>query len=151
MKSNTDFYGRYNLTSVITWITLFQYFDEANKKNYRLLQLWPHKLYLLSDVSELAAEFSVFESMITDIRHGFCELSLGGKNVFDFIKLYLSTDLNATRISESKQLRCLLGQYQIIMWWDDIEDIRLIIDRSYAQSLRNYLVHLMQRHEWKKI
>jgi hypothetical protein len=44
--------------------------------------------------------------------------------------------------------RCLLDQYPLVLWWDDIggiSDIRLLIERSYAQPFSDYLAQLMTR------
>jgi len=114
----------------------------------RLLQLWPHKAYLLSDHQTLPLVAVPFESNLTDISHGFCELNLTGESALAFIELYVSVNMNSARLRESRQIRCRFGQYSILLWWDDVDDIRILVDRSYAQSFKNYLVHLMQRHEW---
>ena len=114
----------------------------------RLLQLWPHKSYLLSDNPTLPLTITSFESIMTDISHGFCELSLGGERAFDFIKLYVTVNLNSENYRDSRHLRCCLGQYSILLWWDDSKEIHILVDRSYAQSFRDFLNHLMQHHDW---
>jgi len=117
----------------------------------RLLQLWPHKAYLLSDLPKLTSTIATFETMLTDISFGFCELSLSGDLVFDFVKPYVSVDLSSTNLRESRNLRCRFGQYSILLWWDDPAELRILVDRSYAQSFRSYLEHLMQRHDWNSL
>ena len=115
---------------------------------WRLLQLWPHKAYLMSEIPNLPENILEFKSILTDISHGFCELSIRGKNAFNFVSPYLSTNLYSSEISKTRHLRCRFGQYSILLWWDDVDDLRIIVDRSYAQSFRNYLLQLMQRHDW---
>lgn len=111
----------------------------------RLLQLWPRKAYLLCAQPELPAALQVFSSMATDISHGFCELSLEGAQALEFLGSHSSTDPMAAGIAETRNLRCLLGQYPVILWWDRPDDIRILIERSYAQSFCDYLEQLMQR------
>lgn len=111
----------------------------------RWIYLWPHKAYLRStEISppELPADCS---SMLTDISHGFCELSLKGSNPLEFLDNYTSVDLGTAENTTKRNLRCLLGQYQIILWWDDITEVHILVDRSYAQSFRDYLDTLFQR------
>lgn len=111
----------------------------------RLVQLWPHKAYLISAQASLPTSLDEFSSMLTDIGHGFCELSLVGEQVIEFLDNYSSTDLKEAGIVATRNLRCRLGQYPIILWWDQPDDIRILIDRSYAQSFCDYLEQLMQR------
>jgi sarcosine oxidase gamma subunit len=87
--------------------------------------------------------------MVTDISHGICELSLVGDQALDFLGNHTSANLKDPRVTETRNLRCLLGQYPVILWWDQVADIRLLVDRSYAQSLCDYLKHLMQR--WSQV
>ena len=111
----------------------------------RLLHLWPHKAYLLSAQPELPDSLHQFSSMLTDISHGFCELGLAGGQALEFLAGHASADLTQTRIAESRNLRCLLGQYQVTLWWDRLDDIRILVDRSCAISFCDYLEHLLQR------
>jgi len=111
----------------------------------RLLQLWPHKAYLLSSSPELPRALDDFGGIMTDIGHGFCEFHLGGEHALDFLGSYCSADLVGQCGGERRSLRCLLGPYPILLWWEDIADIRLLVDRSYAQSLYDYLANLMTR------
>jgi len=114
-------------------------------ESLRLIQLWPHKAYLLSSTPELPRAVGDFSGIMTDIGHGFCEFRLGGEHALDFLGNYCSTDLASQCGGERRSLRCLLGQYPILLWWDDIADVRLLVDRSYAQSFYDYLGNLMAR------
>lgn len=117
----------------------------------RLIQLWPHKLLLLSDRASLPAALQTYAALITDVGHGSCELGLRGANALNFLNSYSSVDLSAAQVQQQRNLRCLLGQYRLLLWWDDVDDIRLLVDRSYAQSLREYLEQLMQRWDWRTL
>ncbi|MCP4877425.1 MAG: hypothetical protein GY896_18345 [Gammaproteobacteria bacterium] len=111
----------------------------------RLLHLWPHKALLLCAQPELPDSSRPFSSMLTDVSHGLCELGLGGEQAFEFLACYSSANPVQTRIHETRNLRCLFGQYQVTLWWDQRDDIRILIDRSYAQSFCDYFEHLLQR------
>ncbi len=113
--------------------------------DFRLIRLWPRAAYLLSDDYALADSVSHFDSMITDISHGFIDLSLSGDNALAFINDYCSADINQPAIVDARTLRTRLGQFDILLWWDDITDIRILIDRSYAQSFASYLQSLSSR------
>jgi heterotetrameric sarcosine oxidase gamma subunit len=109
----------------------------------RLLKLWPQRAWLLAHRHSLPAEVAAFETLMTDITHGVCEFRLGGEHAWPFLGSYTSADLSAPVGSGCR--RCLLGQYPLVLWWDDIGDIRLLIERSYAQSFFDYLAQLMTR------
>jgi len=109
----------------------------------RLLKLWPQRAWLLAHRQSLPAEVGAFEDMMTDITHGVCEFRLGGEHAWAFLGSYTSVDLTAPVDSGCR--RCLLGQYSLVLWWDDTGDIRLLIERSYAQSFYDYLAQLMAR------
>lgn len=79
----------------------------------RLIQLWPHKAYLLSTQASLPTTLDEFSSMLTDIGHGYCELGLVGEQAIEFLGNYSSTDPRQARIVASRNLRCRLGQYSI--------------------------------------
>lgn len=119
--------------------------DMLTRDSMRLIQLWPRKSYLLAEQSLLPDMLQEYSSMITDISHGICELSLVSDQALEFLDVHTSANLRDQRISQTRNLRCLLGQYPVILWWNQDSDIRLLVDRSYAQSLRDYLNHLMQR------
>ena len=109
----------------------------------RLLKLWPKRAWLLANRHSLPVEIAAFEALMTDITHGVCEFRLGGADAWAFLASYTSADLTAPVDTDCR--RCLLGQYPLVLWWDDIRDIRLLIERSYAQSFFDYLAQLMTR------
>jgi sarcosine oxidase gamma subunit len=111
----------------------------------RLLSLWPHKAYLLSSASQLPQVVDEFAGIMTEISHGFCEFRLGGEKALELLGSYCSLDPSQQRTSEMRSLRCLLGQYPVLLWWDDIDDIRMLVERSLAQSFHEYLASLMVR------
>jgi len=110
----------------------------------RLFKLWPHKSYLLSAESSLPGSLSDLAPMMTDISHGFCELSLTGSTALEFLSSYISVDLDP-RVTTNRCLRCLLGHYPIILWWDVVSEIHMLVDRSYTQSFCDYLETLSLR------
>lgn len=107
----------------------------------RLIQLWPGAAYLFSDHPELPEVASEFESMITDISHGFCTIKLTGDNALTFLNNYCSAD-----IINSQCLRTSLGQYQILIWWDVPSELQILVDRSYTRSFTDYLNALTIRN-----
>ncbi len=111
----------------------------------RLLQLWPHKAWLLSSNAQLPHAVDDFSSIMTDIGHGFCEFRLRGEHALDFLGSYSSANPTDQSGGTRRSLRCLLGQYPVVLWWEDSADIRLLIERSYAQSFYDYLASLMAR------
>jgi hypothetical protein len=111
----------------------------------RLLQLWPHKAYLLSSTPRLPRRLDGFSGIMTDIGHGYCEFSLGGEHALDFLGNYTSANPVDQGGGAKRSLRCLLGQYPVLLWWDDIADIRQLVERSLAQSYYDYLTSLMAR------
>ena len=115
----------------------------TSARGLRLLKLWPQRAWLLAHRHSLPAEVAAFENLMTDITHGVCEFRLGGEHAWAFLGSYTSVDLAASEDSGCR--RCLLGQYPLVLWWDDTGDIRLLIERSYAQSFYDYLAGLMTR------
>ncbi|MCP4332329.1 MAG: hypothetical protein GY785_06710 [Gammaproteobacteria bacterium] len=111
----------------------------------RLLYLWPHKAWLLSSSAQLPRTVDDFSTILTDIGHGYCEFSLCGEHALDFLGSYSSTNPAQQCGGAKCSLRCLLGQYQVLLWWDDFDDIRLFVERSYARSFYDYLASLMAR------
>jgi sarcosine oxidase gamma subunit len=111
----------------------------------RLIYLWPHKAYLLSPDASLPELPDEFTSMMTDISHGFCELKLSSNDPHKFLNDYCSVDLTDVANTAGQNLRCLLGQYRIVLWWDDTNNVHILLDRSYAQSFRDYLATLYRR------
>ena len=111
----------------------------------RLLHLWPHKAWLLSSNAQLPHAVDDFSGILTDIGHGFCEFRLRGEQALDFLGSYSSANPADQSGGARRSLRCLLGQYPVVLWWEDNADIRLLVERSYAQSFYNYLASLMAR------
>ena len=109
-----------------------------------LLRLWPHQAYLLSDQQQIPADLQQFASVMTDIADGHCAFRPGGEQAFDFIAAYLSADL-ATMPAGPACLRCRLGHYVVILWWDDRRELQLLVERSCAQSFADYIDMLMAR------
>lgn len=115
----------------------------SSASSLRLLKLWPQRAWLLAHRRSLPAEVAPFEALMTDITHGVCEFRLAGEHAWAFLGSYTSVDLAAPVDTGCR--RCLLGQYPLVLWWDDSADIRLLIERSYAQSFFGYLAELMTR------
>jgi sarcosine oxidase gamma subunit len=115
-----------------------------NNAGLQLLKLWPHQAYLLTEQDTLPDEASIFTTLMTDISHGMCRFHLGGEHAFAFLSSYTSADL-APHTSKIGCRRCLLGQYPIILRWQDPDEIHLLVDRSYTQSFYDYISQLMSR------
>jgi hypothetical protein len=113
--------------------------------NLRLIQLWPQAAYLITADNSLPDTASEFETLITDIGHGFCDLNLSGEGALVFLNDHSSVDLNQQNISINRTVRTSLGHFQILLWWDEATDIHILVDRSYAQSFADYLAHLADR------
>ncbi len=117
----------------------------AGDEDLRLIRLWPHKALLLSTDPVLPTAASEMTSMATEVGHGLCELGLGGSQVFVFLNSYATVDMDAAGISAASCVRGRLGHYPATLWWDDKRDIRVLIDRSLAQSFCDWIGHLAQR------
>ncbi len=111
----------------------------------RLIQFWPQAAYLISDELFLPDSVSAFDTMVTDIGHGFCEFSLSGDRAVSFINDYTSVDINQNNIGRNRTVRTNLGHFSILLWWDEATDIHILVDRSYAQSLVDYLHKISDR------
>jgi hypothetical protein len=109
-----------------------------------LLPLWPQRALLLAEHASLPADASAFEALVTDVAHGYCQFRLRGAQAFDFVASYVSVDIAAQRDAAACR-RCRLGQYTVILWWNDHRDIRLLLERSYAQSFADYIDVLIAR------
>jgi heterotetrameric sarcosine oxidase gamma subunit len=114
----------------------------------RLIQLSPYRALMVSESPAISQAMAQYESMLTDVSHGYCELCVTGKQSFDFLRLYVSANMSKVIGAGSFSVNCLLGQYRCLLWWDDSSQIHILVERSYAQSFRHYLSHLMQRHHW---
>lgn len=116
-----------------------------------LLQLWPHKAWLLASSAQLPHTLDDYSGIITDIGHGYCEFRLSGEHALDFLGGYTS-DSPANRCAAAKpSLRCLLGQYPLVLWWENSADIRLLVERSCAQSFYDYIASLMARRSQQSL
>jgi hypothetical protein len=62
------------------------------KDSLRLLQLWPHKAWLLASNTGLPGALDDFSDIMTDIGHGFCEFRLAGEQALDFLGSYTSAN-----------------------------------------------------------
>ncbi len=111
----------------------------------RLIRLWPHQALLLSTNPVLPAAAKEMADMASEVGHGICELGLAGADARAFLSSYVSVDLAAAGISAAGCVRCLLGHYPIMLWWDEIHDIRILTERSLAQSFCDQLQQLALR------
>jgi sarcosine oxidase gamma subunit len=124
--------------------TTAQFGKPLRSEKLRLLPLWPQQAYLLSAKVTLPAAARKFEPLLTDISHGYYQFRLGGEQAFDFVSNYVSVDIAALR-DAAACLRCRLGQYTVILWWDDHQHIHLLLERSYAQSFTEHIDALISR------
>lgn len=111
----------------------------------RLLRPWPHQAYLHGDQASLPAAAGPFAALLTDIADAYCAFRLDGNAAFDFAGLYLSAELAAIH-TDHGCLRCRLGHYTVILWWQDRNGLQLLLERSLARSFADYLGLLMTRH-----
>lgn len=109
-----------------------------------LLPLWPHRALLQTAEATLPAQAAKFAPLLTDVSHGYRQFRLGGEQAFDFIASYLSMNIAPLRDAPACR-RCRLGQYTVILWWEDRQDIQLLLERSYAQSFADYIDALIAR------
>jgi hypothetical protein len=109
-----------------------------------LLPLWPHRALLQTAEATLPAQASKFAPLLTDISHGYSQFRLGGEQAFDFTASYASVNIAALRDTSACR-RCRLGQYTVILWWEDRQEIQLLLERSYAQSFTDYIDALIAR------
>jgi sarcosine oxidase gamma subunit len=114
-------------------------------ESLRLLQLWPHKAWLLASSAQLSHRLEEFSGIMTDIGHGYCEFRLTGEPALDFLGSYTSANPADQCAGAEHSLRCLLGQYPLVLWWEDSADIRLLVERSCARSFYDYIASLMAR------
>jgi len=140
-----DHRGRLNAFTHAIFAAAPQSGEVLKMDSLRLLYLWPHKAWLLSSRARLPRAVDDFSAIMTDISHGFCEFRLGGEQALDFLGSYSSASLTEYGGSAKRSLRCLLGQYPVVLWWDDSANVRLLVERSYARSFYDYLASLMAR------
>jgi sarcosine oxidase gamma subunit len=116
----------------------------VQNETLRLLRLWPHQAYLLATDQSLPASIRKHDTLMTDISDAYCRFRLGGEHAFEFIANYLSTDLLKVD-AHSACLRCRLGHYVVLLWWDDRHQLQLLLERSVAQSFADYIETLKAR------
>ncbi len=109
-----------------------------------LLRLWPHQAYLRAEQAPLPASVQKYARLVTDLSDGYCEFRLVGELAFDFVADYLSADLAQQSVGPAC-LRCRLGHFVVILWWDEQRELRLLVERSCAQSFADYIDTLMAR------
>lgn len=116
-----------------------------SRGNLRLIQLSHGKALLLSEQIELPAAALDFAAITTDISHAFCQLALSGNDSLTFLNAYTTVDLEDETITTARCVRTRFGQYPLTLWWHRLSDIHILVDRSYARSLINYLQALSNR------
>ncbi|MCP4433845.1 MAG: hypothetical protein GY806_22985 [Gammaproteobacteria bacterium] len=118
------------------------------QNQWRFILLSPSRGFLMSESLALPQADAAYNTLLTDISHGYREFCLTGGQPFEFAGLYVSVDLNNTIDKKTGSLRCRLGQYACLLWWDDNTNLHILVERSYAQSFGEYLNHLLLRHHW---
>lgn len=109
----------------------------------RLLRPWPQRA-LLAAQAPLPASLQPYAELMTELSDAYCEFRLAGEHAFDFVADYLSADL-ARQPLRPACLRCRLGHYLVILWWDDRHEPYLLVERSCAHSFADYIDILMAR------
>jgi hypothetical protein len=109
-----------------------------------LLPLWPHRALLQAAQATLPAQASKFAPLLTDVAHGYSQFRLCGEQAFDFLASHASVNIAALRDAPACR-RCRLGQYTVILWWQDQQDIHLLLESSYAQSFADHIDALTAR------
>ena len=111
----------------------------------RLLRYSPDTMYLLFDLERepvLAPELKMF---VTDISHGICSMNLKGESALAFIGDYVSVSTHSPGIFESQNMRCRIGHFKVLIWWSDMRDVHILVERSFAQSFYEYMLALSLR------
>ena len=103
-----------------------------------MVRHWPRHMWLIGE--HLAPTDGVI-----DISHGYAVLRLRGPGALLFLADYTSADLRSFSVRSAGTVRCALGPYAVVLWWDITRDIRIAIERSIAQSLVDHLKLLVQR------
>jgi heterotetrameric sarcosine oxidase gamma subunit len=114
-------------------------------ESLRLLRLWPDSAWLISSGQQLPRQVLAFKELITDISHAVCELRLQGEHALSFLNDYCPVDLKQGKIRTAGTVRTIICNFQVTLWWDEISDIRILVDRSYAQSLSLHIQQLFVR------
>lgn len=102
------------------------------------LRHWPDHFWVVGENLLLAGD-------AIDISHGHAVLRLRGPGALYFLADYTSADLRSADVRNTGTVRCLLGPYAVLMWWDITRDIHIAVERNMAQSLVDYLKLLVQR------
>ena len=102
------------------------------------LRHWPTHIWVVGE-SVVPVEGAI------DISHGHAVLRLRGPGALHFLADYTSADLRATKVRNAGTLRCALGHYAVVLWWDITRDVHIAVERSVAQSLVDHLKLLVQR------
>ena len=111
----------------------------------RLLRYSPDTMYLLFDWEKAPKLAPALRACVTDISHGMCGLNLKGEKALEFIGDYVSVSVNSPGIYESRNMRCRIGHFKVLIWWSDIRDVHILVDRSFAQSFYDYMLALSLR------
>ena len=112
----------------------------------QLLRPWPHQAYLIADQPALPSTAQPFVTLVTDIADAFCAFRLDGEAAGDFLADYLSADITAAA-PKNDCLRCRLGHYTVLLWWQDRVRLQLLVERSLAQSFTEYIKRLLARRQ----
>ncbi|MFS4583647.1 hypothetical protein [Phaeobacter sp. C3_T13_0] len=104
------------------------------------LRHWPDRIWYVSEHADSLPKG-------TDIGHGVVVLGLRGNGSLRFLADYCTADLQSAAARQAGTVRCGLGQFTVLMWWDITRDIHITIDRSQAQSLADFLRALVKRRE----
>jgi len=110
----------------------------------RILRHWPNKVFAITECSQFPQIESKYTDMITDVSDAYRKLTLTGETALQFLDQ--SSPLDFMQNSGLKKtVKTLCGQYPIIVWWDDISEIKLLIERSLSESYQDYLSVLANR------
>lgn len=117
---------------------------QARREALQLLQAWPQRALVCAAPGALPSRLEGLEALLTDVSHGYCRFALDGAQAVDFLAAHASADITAFR-DAGACLRCLLGQYSVIAWWDRGERVDLLLERSHAGSFAEYTEALLAR------
>lgn len=122
--------------------------DMLHSDGLRLLALSPHQACLLSGRPQSPPQAAGSEALMTDIAHGYRQFRVEGTQAFAFVASYVSADIAPLR-ERAACLRCRLGQYTVMLWWEENHAIHFLLERSYAESFAEYIDVLMAR--WRPL
>ena len=115
-------------------------------ENLSLLKPWPHQALLLSGSSELPETLGDSASRATDVSHGFMHFRVDDAQAIACLASHLSADLES---HPGSCLRCRLEHYPLILWRVGDDRLELLVERSLAQSLVDYVERLALR--WRPV